>query len=105
MNPVKIQHRMVKKIKNGFFLLWASETAPIIGSKAAAKTIEIDKAKPYSISSPFLSMVTQRAKYREMTFIENMVLAKSYNAQLKVTIPFFTFLLTSDKIGEYLIIL
>jgi hypothetical protein len=58
-----------------------SEIVPSIGSKTAAKIIEIDSVRLYTMSSAFLSIVTHRAKYRDMIFAENIVFAKSYSAQ------------------------
>jgi hypothetical protein len=43
----------------------------------ATRIMDKERAKPYKISSPPLSTVTHRGKYKEMMFMEKMVLAKS----------------------------
>ena len=86
MKAVNKQQIAVKNIKNGVLFPNLSDIAPIIGENSAANSIDPDKAQLYRISSPRISTVTHKAKYREITFIAKIVFAKSYIAQEKIVI-------------------
>ena len=77
IKQVKKTERSVNPIRRGILLPIRSDNTPRRGMEKATRIMDKERAKPYKISSPPLSTVTHRGKYKEMMFMEKMVLAKS----------------------------
>src|SRR5687768_2626817 len=83
MAAVATQDAMVNHTTHGLRLRRASETAPSSGTDAAMSSEEIDAAHMVALLEAPRSTTSHDAKYNDAMFIDQMVFAKSYVAQLQ----------------------
>jgi hypothetical protein len=73
---------IVKPTTHGFRRRRASDNAPSTGTVATTSSEEMPLPTAYTVFEAPRSAISQTEKYRVATFIEKMVFAKSYKAQL-----------------------
>ncbi len=73
---------MVKPTTHGFRRRRASDTAPSTGTDSTTRRDEMPLPSAYTVLEACRSAMSQTEKYSVATFIEKMVFAKSYKAQL-----------------------
>src|SRR5215203_7149634 len=73
---------MVKPTTHGFRRRRASDTAPSTGTESTTRMDERPLPTAYTVFEARRSAMSQTEKYSVATFIEKMVFAKSYRAQL-----------------------
>src|ERR1044071_7601156 len=77
------RHEMsVNHTTHGFRRRRASEIAPRRGTDITTSNDEMPLPRAYTVFEAWRSAISQTEKYSVATFIEKMVFAKSYNAQL-----------------------
>ena len=76
------QDAMVNPTTHGFRRRRASEIAPSRGTERTTSSDEIPLPSAYTVLEAPRSAMIQTEKYSVATFIEKMVFAKSYSAQL-----------------------
>src|SRR5678816_543464 len=76
------QEAIVKPTTHGFRRRRASDTAPSTGTDTTTRMDEIPLPTAYTVFEACRSAMSQTEKYSVATFIEKMVFAKSYRAQL-----------------------
>src|SRR5687768_1256071 len=77
-----MQEAMVKPTTQGFRRRRASDTAPSTGIDSMTRMDEMTLPTAYTVFDARRSSMSQTEKYSVATFIEKMVFAKSYKAQL-----------------------
>src|SRR6186713_184645 len=73
---------MVKPTTHGLRRRRASDTAPSTGTDSTTRMDEMPLPTAYTVFEARRSAISQTEKYSVATFIEKMVFAKSYRAQL-----------------------
>src|SRR5215208_3371464 len=73
---------MVKPTTQGLRRRRASDTAPSTGTDSTTRMDEMPLPTAYTVFEACRSAINQTEKYSVATFIEKMVFAKSYSAQL-----------------------
>src|SRR5215203_2379142 len=76
------QEAMVKPTTHGLRRLRASDTAPSTGTDNTTRMDEMPLPTAYTVFEALRSAINQTEKYNVATFMEKMVFAKSYRAQL-----------------------
>src|SRR5829696_6628805 len=83
--PIAAQARheaMVNPTTHGLRRRRASDTAPSTGTDSTTRMDEMPLPTAYTVFEACRSAISQTEKYSVATFIEKMVFAKSYRAQL-----------------------
>src|SRR5215218_8508086 len=76
------QDAMVNPTTHGLRRRRASDTAPSTGTESTTRMDEMPLPTAYTVFEACRSAISQTEKYSVATFIEKMVFAKSYRAQL-----------------------